>query len=67
MDSPQNNGLLTQEIQFCRVFRIGQTLETSFSKLCVEDTIDSRLISLQEKKQKEIDSVFEDNGDKVKK
>ncbi|OAL54395.1 hypothetical protein IQ07DRAFT_558454 [Pyrenochaeta sp. DS3sAY3a] len=57
---------LSEQQAFCRVFRIGQTLETSFSRLCVEDTVDSRMIKLQEKKQKEIDSVFEDNGDKVK-
>ncbi|KAJ4301538.1 hypothetical protein N0V90_003631 [Kalmusia sp. IMI 367209] len=52
---------------FCRVFRYGQTEKTSLTRFCVKNTVDERLIQMQEKKQKEIDSVMKDDGSKVKK
>lgn len=57
----------SEQQAFCRVFRIGQTEETFMSRLCVENTVDMRLIQMQKRKQDEIDAVMEDDGTKVKK
>lgn len=57
----------SEQQAFCRVFRIGQKEETFMSRLCVKDTIDSKLVAMQERKQKEIDGVMEDSGRTVKK
>lgn len=57
----------SEQQAFCRVFRIGQKEETFMSRLCVKDTIDERLIEMQERKQKEIDEVMEDDGSKLSK
>jgi SNF2 family DNA or RNA helicase len=37
------------------------------TRFCVKDTVDKRLIEMQEHKQEEIDSVMEDQGETVKK
>ncbi len=37
------------------------------SRLCVSNTIDQRLIEMQERKQHEIASVMEDDGKTMKK
>lgn len=37
------------------------------SRLCVRNTVDEHLIEMQQRKQGEIDSVMEDDGEKVKK
>jgi SNF2 family DNA or RNA helicase len=37
------------------------------TRLCVKDTVDMRLIAMQKRKQEEIDSVMEDQGETVKK
>ncbi|KAF2682087.1 hypothetical protein K458DRAFT_370647 [Lentithecium fluviatile CBS 122367] len=47
---------------FCRVFRFGQRETTFLTKFCVRNTVDERLIQMQEKKQKEIDEVMEDKN-----
>ena len=52
----------SEQQAFCRVFRIGQLEETFMSRLCVKNTVDERLIQMQEKKQEEIDLVMDDNG-----
>jgi len=52
----------SEQQAFCRVFRIGQQEKTFMSRLCVRDTVDERLIQMQEKKQKEIDLVMTENG-----
>jgi SNF2 family DNA or RNA helicase len=57
----------SEQQAFCRVFRIGQKDETYMSRLCVKDTVDSRLIAMQERKKKEINEVMEDDGSRVKK
>jgi SNF2 family DNA or RNA helicase len=57
----------SEQQAFCRVFRIGQNNETYMSRLCVKNTVDARLIALQERKQKEINGVMEDDGTRVKK
>jgi SNF2 family DNA or RNA helicase len=57
----------SEQQAFCRVFRIGQKAETYMSRLCVKDTVDSRLIAMQERKKKEINEVMEDDGSRVKK
>jgi len=51
---------------FCRVFRIGQVEPTFLTRFCVKNTVDSRLIEMQERKQAEIDEVMEDGGSTVK-
>jgi SNF2 family DNA or RNA helicase len=57
----------SEQQAFCRVFRIGQVEETFMSRLCVRNTVDARLIEMQERKQREIDSVMEDDGKTMKK
>jgi SNF2 family DNA or RNA helicase len=47
---------------FCRVFRFGQRETTFLTKFCVKNTVDERLIDMQEKKQKEIDEVMDDKN-----
>ena len=46
---------------FCRVFRFGQTQQTFLTRFCVRNTVDERLIEMQERKQKEIDSVMKED------
>ncbi|KAH4294637.1 hypothetical protein HBH64_080990 [Parastagonospora nodorum] len=57
----------SEQQAFCRVFRIGQKEETFMSRLCVKNTVDSKLIEMQERKTKEIGEIMEDNGDRMKK
>jgi SNF2 family DNA or RNA helicase len=57
----------SEQQAFCRVFRIGQNSETYMSRLCVRSTVDARLVAMQERKQKEINGVMEDDGSRVKK
>lgn len=45
---------------FSRVYRIGQTEETSLIKFLVKDTYDERLLKLKEEKSKEIGRVLDD-------
>jgi len=53
---------------FCRVFRFGQTETTCLTRFCVKNTVDERLIQMQERKEKEIDSVMNaDAGAKTRK
>jgi len=47
---------------FCRVYRFGQADQTYLTRFCVRRTVDERLIKMQERKQKEIDSVMENDG-----
>lgn len=65
MDPWWNNA--AEQQAFCRVFRIGQKEKTFMTRLCVSNTVDARLIKMQDKKQKEIDQVMEDDGSRVKK
>jgi hypothetical protein len=53
----------SEQQAFCRVFRIGQNEQTYMSRLCVKNTIDQRLIAMQDRKQKEIDGVMENKGE----
>ena len=46
---------------FCRVFRIGQTKETSMTHLCVKNTIDAAIYALQSSKQENIDAALDDS------
>lgn len=57
----------SEQQAFCRVFRIGQKEETFMSRLCVKNTVDSKLIEMQERKTKEIGEIMEDNGERMKK
>ena len=57
----------SEQQAFCRVFRIGQKETTFMTRFCVKDTVDAQLIHMQERKQGEIDTVMEDDGDRVKK
>lgn len=59
--------LASEQQAFCRVFRIGQYYETSMSRLCVKDTVDQRLIEMQERKESEINEVMEDGGKRTNK
>ncbi|CAI6332506.1 unnamed protein product [Periconia digitata] len=47
---------------FCRVYRFGQREQTFLTRLCVKNTVDERLIAMQERKQREIDAIMEDKG-----
>ncbi|KAF2273008.1 uncharacterized protein EI97DRAFT_425181 [Westerdykella ornata] len=51
---------------FCRVFRIGQANPTFMTRFCVRNTVDERIISMQERKQAEIDEIMEDDGTRTK-
>jgi SNF2 family DNA or RNA helicase len=57
----------SEQQAFCRVFRIGQKEETYMSRLCVKNTVDQRLVAMQERKKREIDEVMQDDGSRVKK
>jgi SNF2 family DNA or RNA helicase len=57
----------SEQQAFCRVFRIGQKDETYMSRLCVRNTIDAKLVEMQERKTKEIANVMEDTEKKVNK
>ncbi|KAF2009924.1 hypothetical protein BU24DRAFT_357138 [Aaosphaeria arxii CBS 175.79] len=52
---------------FCRIYRIGQQDTTFMTRFCVRNTVDERILAMQERKQKEIDTVMEDGGRTVKK
>jgi hypothetical protein len=51
---------------FCRVFRIGQTKNTSMTHLCVKNTIDAAIYALQGSKQENIDAALDDSQRKEK-
>jgi SNF2 family DNA or RNA helicase len=51
----------TEQQAFCRIFRIGQKEETYMSRLCVRNTVDDRLLAMQERKTKEINVAMENN------
>jgi SNF2 family DNA or RNA helicase len=57
----------SEQQAFCRVFRIGQNNETYMSRLCVRNSVDAHLIAMQERKQKEINGVMEEDISRVKK
>jgi hypothetical protein len=58
----------SEQQAFCRVFRFGQTETTCLTRFCVKNSVDERLIEMQERKEKEIDSVMkEDAGAKASK
>ena len=46
---------------FCRVFRFGQTQKTFLTRFCVKNTVDDQLIDMQERKQKEIELVMQED------
>ena len=43
---------------FCRVFRIGQKLETRMTRLVVRNSIDEAMMAIKERKKIEIDQVM---------
>ncbi|KAJ6274679.1 dna repair protein rad5 [Bipolaris maydis] len=51
---------------FCRVFRIGQQTETFMTRFCVKQTIDSKIINIQKRKEEEIECVMEEGGKPVR-
>ncbi|KAH6882752.1 DNA repair protein-like protein rad5 [Alternaria rosae] len=57
----------SEQQAFCRVFRIGQREETIMSRLCVRNTVDETLIDMQDRKDKEIAAIMEDDGKTMKK
>lgn len=57
----------SEQQAFCRVFRIGQEEKTFMSRLCVKNTVDTRLMQMQKRKQEEIDLVMEEDGRVMKK
>ncbi|KAK5730742.1 hypothetical protein LTR15_000680 [Elasticomyces elasticus] len=44
---------------FCRVFRIGQTRETTFVRMVVKNTVDAAMMDMKERKQIEIDGAMD--------
>ncbi|KAF2855647.1 hypothetical protein T440DRAFT_159458 [Plenodomus tracheiphilus IPT5] len=57
----------SEQQAFCRVFRYGQKEETFMSRLCVNNTVDKRLMDMQERKDAEINAVMENDGKKKSK
>lgn len=53
--------MLTLEA-FARVFRIGQKQETYITRCVVEDTVDERLIEMQEEKKEIISNAMDDRS-----
>ncbi|KAK5626093.1 hypothetical protein RRF57_001808 [Xylaria bambusicola] len=54
---------LAIELQaFGRVFRIGQAKETHFRRIVADNTIDNRLVALQEEKEENISKIMESGG-----
>ena len=47
---------------YCRIFRIGQKLETYFQRVVVRDTIDERLLAMQKRKDRIIKRALGDDG-----
>lgn len=47
---------------FGRVHRIGQEKETYFAKVVVLDSVDQRLLSMQEAKNKRISGILKENA-----
>jgi len=58
-----NNGMEQQA--YCRVYRRGQTKQTSMVRMAVSNTVDQDLIRIQERKDREITSVMLE-GDRVR-
>lgn len=44
---------------FGRVFRIGQKFETAITRFVVENTVDQRIIEMQERKRQQIGRVMD--------
>ncbi|EME78733.1 uncharacterized protein MYCFIDRAFT_78429 [Pseudocercospora fijiensis CIRAD86] len=55
---PWWNSAIEQQA-FCRVFRIGQEFETRMTRFVVENSIDSAMMAMKERKEREIDEVME--------
>ncbi|KAI9815366.1 MAG: hypothetical protein M1832_005505 [Thelocarpon impressellum] len=51
---------------FGRVFRIGQSKKTYLARIVVRNTVDDRLLSMQEEKIRIVDGAMMDDGRKVK-
>ncbi|TGJ80765.1 hypothetical protein E0Z10_g8005 [Xylaria hypoxylon] len=49
---------------FGRVFRIGQTKETYFTRIVADGTLDNRMEAIQEKKEENISKIMESGGKK---
>jgi len=47
---------------FARVHRIGQTQETYITRFTIEDTVDDRLLAMQEKKKEIIGAAMDDRS-----
>ncbi|MCJ1421700.1 hypothetical protein MMC32_008066 [Xylographa parallela] len=47
---------------YCRIFRIGQKLETYFQRVVVRDIIDERLLAMQKRKDRIIKRALGDDG-----
>ncbi|MCJ1390904.1 hypothetical protein MMC18_003765 [Xylographa bjoerkii] len=52
---------------FCRVFRIGQALETHITRFVVRNTVDEKLQLMQDAKQEAIDAAMGDDGTRLAK
>ena len=50
---------LTKLVAFSRIYRIGQEHETEFYRMAIKNTVDERLISLQERKKRDIAHVLD--------
>ena len=47
---------------FCRVFRIGQELETHIQRFVVQNSVDERMVQMQDRKSLVIDRALGDDG-----
>jgi len=56
----------SEQQAFCRVFRIGQKEKTFMSRLCVKKTVDTRILKIQARKDKEINGVMGSDTEKPK-
>ena len=50
---------------FCRVYRIGQTQETYVTRIVVKETVDDRLLKMQEDKAKTISEAMGEEGKRM--
>lgn len=45
-------------IAFCRTYRRGQTKETTLTRLAVEDSVDTDMLKMQDRKTSEINRIM---------
>ena len=57
----------SEQQAFCRVFRIGQVERTFMTRFFVKNSVDERIFSMQQTKDREINEIMDDDGQRVRK